>query len=238
MAEVREVGGPVSSGRDELQSGRAGAEAADLRAATSLREKGQLTEALQALVRLVQSSPGHVWAAIELARTQAAAGLYRESAETIGRMVRDNPGHRGAWAAMLGLTAAEARFDLALALVDRALGVFPEDRDFLAERGRYLMRLGDAKAARETLSRLQDTHAGQETAMRFEAQLLLRDDADRAAALLARVFGGQTMAFGKGQFGANRTSGAAVKTRVAGSGGRVWVLLDMLFDDVRLKSLA
>ena len=52
-----------------------------------------------------------------------------------------------------------------------------------------------------------------------------------AAALLARVFGGQTMAFGKGQFGANRTSGAVVGSGVVGSGGRVWVLLDMWFDE-------
>ena len=177
--------GAMQSRGKDAQAGRATEAARQLRAAVSLREQGDLTEALQALARLVQASPAAVWPAIELARTQAAAGLYRESAKTIGRTVEDNPGHRGAWAAMLGLTAAEARFDLALALVDRALGVFQEDRDFLAERGRYFMRLGDTKAARETLSRLQATHAGQETALRFEAQLLLRDDADRAAALLA-----------------------------------------------------
>jgi hypothetical protein len=45
-----------------------------------------------------------------------------------------------------------------------------------------------------------------------------------------RVFGGQTMAFGKGQFVRNRTSGAAVGSGVVGSGGRALVLLDMLFD--------
>ena len=50
-------------------------------------------------------------------------------------------------------------------------------------------------------------------------------------ACAVRVFGGQTMAFGKGQFGANRTSGAAVKNRVVGSGGRALVLLKMSFDE-------
>ncbi|MDI6746300.1 MAG: tetratricopeptide repeat protein [Rhodocyclaceae bacterium] len=118
-----------------------------------LREAGRLTDAYTVIEAGLKGQPDQPDLLYEIAMVAEKMGLYDEVERRLRRLIELNPDHAHAHNA-LGYSFADRNVHLpeALALIERALQLAPNDPLILDSKGWVLFRMGNKQAALEVLN--------------------------------------------------------------------------------------
>ena len=117
------------------------------------RRQGDRAVALGAFRRALANHPHHVWAMIEIAVEERAAGRPADAEAMLRRALETEPDHAGALMQLIELKLLADSMDEALALSRRLIADHPGNPGCYAQGSRILMELGRREDALELLDR-------------------------------------------------------------------------------------
>jgi tetratricopeptide (TPR) repeat protein len=125
-----------------------------IRRGVLLRQLDRHGESIEHLRALLRARPENLQIKLELAASLRLAGRFGESSRLVEDVLGRQPNHRGALIARADIAAQQQIFDEALAHLDAALEVFPDEPPLRIRRGALLRQLGRVLESREYLEGL------------------------------------------------------------------------------------